>query len=401
MRNFEFYAPTKIIFGKGTESQVAEQIIAFNGSKVLIHYGSESVKKTGLLEKIKHSLELSSIPYVELGGVVPNPRLSKVMEGIQLCQDENVDFILAVGGGSVIDSAKAIGYGIYNGGNPWDFFDGKREIKGCLPIGCVLTISAAGSEMSNSCVITNEEGWLKRGCKSDTGRPKFSILNPALTYTLPKYQVASGIVDILMHAIERYFSNETMELTDHLTTGLIKTVFSNAFHLFISGALEVEGDKRSAYQHYAEIMWAGSIAHNGLLGCGTEGGDWAPHKLEHELSGLFDVAHGAGISAVWGSWARYVYKNNLNRFVEFAMRVMNVSSYQKEKDEIAIEGINALETFFRNIKMPTTISELGVEVTDEQILEMANKCSSNHTLTIGTIKPLDRDDMVAILTMAR
>ena len=401
MRNFEFYAPTKIIFGKGTESQVAEQIIAFNGKKVLIHYGSESVKKTGLLERVKHSLEQSSIPYVELGGVVPNPRLSKVMEGIQLCQDENVDFILAVGGGSVIDSAKVIGYGIYNGGNPWDFFDGKRQIEGCLPIGCVLTISAAGSEMSDSAVITNEEGWLKRGCKSDTGRPKFSILNPELTYTLPEYQVASGIVDILMHAIERYFSNETMELTDRLTAGLIKTVLGNAYALFVSGVLEVDADKSSFYHHFAEIMWAGSVAHNGLLGCGTEGGDWTPHRLEHELGGLFDVAHGAGISAVWGSWARYVYKNNLNRFAQFAVNIMDISPDQKGLQEIALEGIEALETFFRNIKMPTTISELGIEVTHEQIFEMANKCSRNDTLSMGTIKTLNREDMVAILTMAR
>jgi len=401
MRNFEFYAPTKIIFGKGTESQVAEQIIAFNGNKVLVHYGSESVKKTGLLGRIKHSLEEASIPYVELGGVVPNPRLSKVMEGIQLCQEENVDFILAVGGGSVIDSAKAIGYGIYNGGDPWDFFDGKRQIEGCLPVGCVLTISAAGSEMSDSAVITNEEGWLKRGCKSDAGRPKFSILNPELTYTLPEYQVASGIVDILMHAIERFFSNETMELTDRLSAGLIKTVLGNAYALFVSGILEVDADKSPFYHHFAEIMWAGSVAHNGLLGCGTEGGDWTPHRLEHELGGLFDVAHGAGISAVWGSWARYVYKNNLHRFAQFAVDIMDISPDQKELEEIALEGIEALETFFRNIKMPTTISELGIEVTPEQIFEMANKCSRNNTLSMGTMKTLNREDMVAILTMAR
>ena len=401
MRNFEFYAPTKIIFGKDTESQVAEQIIVFNGNKVLIHYGSESVKKSGLLERVKNSLEQSSIPYVELGGVVPNPRLSKVMEGIQLCLDEDVDFILAVGGGSVIDSAKTIGYGIYNGGNPWDFFDGKRQIEGCLPIGCVLTISAAGSEMSDSAVITNEEGWLKRGCKSDTGRPKFSILNPELTYTLPEYQVASGIVDILMHAIERYFSNETMELTDRLTAGLIKTVLGNAYALFVSGILEVDTDKSPYYHHFAEIMWAGSVAHNGLLGCGTEGGDWTPHRLEHELGGLFDVAHGAGISAVWGSWARYVYKNNLQRFAQFAVDVMDVSPDQKDLEEIALEGIEALEAFFRNIKMPTTISELGIEVTDEQIFDMANKCSRNNTLSMGTIRTLNREDMIAILTMAR
>jgi alcohol dehydrogenase YqhD (iron-dependent ADH family) len=401
MNNFEFYAPTKIIFGKDTESQVGEQILAFNGKKVLIHYGSESVKKSGLLRKVQTSLEELSIPYVELGGVVPNPRLSKVNEGIDLCKKENVDFILAVGGGSVIDSAKAIGYGVYNGGNLWDFFQGKRTIAGCLPIGCVLTISAAGSEMSNSCVITNEDGWYKRGSKSDFGRPKFSILNPELTYTLPEYQIASGIVDILMHTIERYFSNVTMELTDNLSEALLRNVIKNGYLLFKDEPPTTSKLRESGYEPTAQIMWAGALSHNGLFACGTDGGDWAPHQLEHELGGMFDVAHGAGISAVWGSWARYVYQDNISRFARFATHVMTVSPDNKDQETLALEGIAALEDFFRAIKMPVTISELGIKVTQEQILELAEKCSFHNTRTIGRIKTLNTEDMVAILEMSK
>jgi len=391
MKNFEFYAPTKIIFGKGTENQVGEQIIAFGGTKVLIHYGSESVIKSGLLSRVKENLNLHNIPHVELGGVIPNPRLSKVNEGIELCKREHVDFILAVGGGSVIDSSKAIGYGLYNGGNVWDFFEKKRNIKGCLPIGCILTIAAAGSEMSHSCVITNEEGWLKRGAKSDTGRPKFSILNPELTYTLPPYQSASGIVDILMHTIERYFSNETMALTDSLSESLIKTVMHHAYAVLLNP---------EDYEARAEIMWAGSLSHNGLMGCGSDGGDWAPHQLEHELGGMFDVAHGAGIAAVWGSWARFVYKSNVERFAKFAIAVMGVPPHQSPEGT-ALAGIAAMEEFFRDIQMPTTLSELGLQVTDEQIQLMAEKCSFFNTRTIGLIQPLNREDIAKVYQLAR
>jgi len=390
MRNFEYYTPTKVIFGKDTESQVGKQILAFGGKKVLIHYGSESIIKSGLLSKVCDILDQHSIPYVKLGGAVPNPRLSKVLEGIKLCQDEGVDFILAVGGGSVIDSAKAIGYGVYDGGNVWDFFERKREIPGCLPMGCILTIAAAGSEMSNSCVITNEDGWLKRGSKSDSGRPKFAILNPELTYTLPPYQTASGIVDILMHTIERYFTNESMELTDGLSESLLKTVMENAYH--------VMKDPKD-YNARAEIMWAGSLSHNGLLGCGGNGGDWAPHQLEHELGGMFDVAHGAGLSAVWGSWARYVLDYNTPRFARFATHVMDVSPKEDPK-ETALAGIKALEEFFHDIEMPITISELGVEVTPEQILEMAEKCNFYGARTIGTVKVLNTEDVAKIFKMA-
>lgn len=391
MLNFELYTPTKVVFGKGCESQVGELIKDYKSKKVLVHYGSESAKRSGLLDKIHDSLIASNIEYVDLGGVVPNPRLSKVNEGIELCQKENVDFILAVGGGSVIDSAKAIGYGVYGGGNVWDFFDKTRNITGCLPIGCVLTIAAAGSEMSNSSVITNEDGWLKRGCNSDFGRCRFAVMNPELTYTLPPYQTACGCVDILMHTMERYFNNTTMELTDHLSEALMRTVIMNSKILL---------NQPKNYRARAEIMWAGSISHNGLLGCGTDGGDWASHQIEHELGGMFDVAHGAGLSAVWGSWARYVYKDNVERFAQFAANVFDIPC-GNDLSEAAFSGIKAMENFYRLIDMPTSISGLGVHLTDEEIDKLAYKCSFKNTRTVGAIKKLNLEDIANIYSLAR
>ena len=392
MQNFELYTPTKVIFGKDTENKAVKQIVAFGGTKVLIHYGSNSVVKSGLLDRVCRTLEVASLPYVLLGGVVPNPRLSKVLEGVELCKQEGVDFILAVGGGSVIDSAKAIGFGVFDKGDVWDYFDRVREIPGCIPVGCILTIAGAGSEMSNSCVITNENGWIKRGCsKSDFARPCFAILNPELTYTLPSYQTASGIVDILMHTMERYFSNETMEITARLSESLLKTVMNNAY---------VVMHNPKNYPARAEIMWAGSLSHNGLLGCGTEGGDWAPHQFGHELSGMFDVAHGASISAIWSSWARYVYQSNLPRFVSFATNVMDIP-IEGTLNQVALAGIEAMENFFAKIGMPYNIPQLGITVTQEQIEEMAEKCSFFRSRTIGTIQILDREDMVAIYSMAK
>ena len=391
MLNFELYTPTKVIFGKDTETQVAEQIIAFGGTKVLVHYGGDSVRKSGLLDRVCDSLKEANLPYVLLGGVVPNPRLSMVLRGVELCKQEGVDFILAVGGGSVIDSAKGIGFGLYDEGDVWDYFDRVREIPGSIPVGCILTIAGAGSEMSNSCVLTNEDGWIKRGCtRSDCARPCFAILNPELTYTLPAYQTASGIVDILMHTMERYFSNETMEITARLSESLLKTVMNNAY---------VVMNNPRDYNARAEIMWAGSLSHNGLLGCGTEGGDWAPHQFGHELSGKFDAAHGASISAVWGSWARYVYQSNLPRFVSFATNVMDIP-IEGTLDEVALAGIKAMENFFAGIDMPYTIPQLGVTLTSEQIEEMAEKCSFFRTRTIGVIRELDRGDILAVYTMA-
>ena len=310
MHNFQYYTPTKVVFGKGAEMETGSLVKAQNCKKVLIHYGGSSAKKSGLLDRVCESLQAEGIDYVMLGGVVPNPHLSLVKEGIELCKKEGVDFILAVGGGSVIDSSKAIGYGLYNGGDVWDFYDDIRTPEGCTPIGTILTIAAAGSEMSDSSVITNEDGWLKRGYSHDSCRCKFAILNPELTYTLPDYQTQCGCVDILMHTMERYLNHgENMEMTDGISEALMRTV--------IKSAKILKEDPRN-YEARAEVMWAGSLSHNGLTGCGTDGGDWASHQIEHELGGMFDVAHGAGLAAVWGSWARYVHAESIDRFVKFA-----------------------------------------------------------------------------------
>lgn len=394
MRNFEYYTPTKIIFGKETHLQVGALLKKHGCRKVLIHYGGNSAVKSGLLDEVRHCLEEEGISYVTLGGVVPNPRLSKVREGIELCRRENVDFILAVGGGSVIDSSKAIGYGVTTPQTDvWDFFLKKATPAACLPIGVILTIAASGSEMSNSCVITNENGWLKRGCqKTDLCRPQFAILNPRLTYTLPQYQTESGCVDILMHTMERYFVNiETMEITDSISEALMQTVIYNA------RILMKEPDN---YTARAEIMWAGSLSHNGLTGCGTAGGDWACHQLEHELGGMFDVAHGAGLAALWGSWARYVYQENPERFAQFATNVFHVPC-GTDFEKTALAGIEAMEDFFRSVKMPTSLAELGISPTDEQIHELAFKCSFEDTRTIGVFKQLNMKDMEKIFLACR
>ena len=392
MNNFTYYTPTKVVFGRDTDKQVGQLVKEQNCKKVLIHYGGQSVKRSGLLDRIKASLEAENIAYVELGGVVPNPRLSLVYEGIELCKKESVDFILAVGGGSVIDSSKAIGYGMTNEGDVWDFYDKKRQATACLPIGAVLTIAAAGSEMSDSSVITKEEGWIKRGYGSNYCRCKFAVMNPELTMTLPDYQTASGCTDIMMHTMERYFDqSKTMELTDGIAEALMKTVMKNAVIL---------RDDPTNYDARAEIMWAGSLSHNGLTGCGSEGGDWSTHRLEHELGGLFDVAHGAGLAAVWGSWARYVWKDRPDRFVKFAVNVMGVEPNGTDA-EIVEKGICAVEDFYRSIHMPTSIKELGIDVTDEQIAELARKCSIAAKDNLGKVKVLHEADMAAIYTMAR
>ena len=392
MLNFEYYTPTRVVFGKNTEDQVGRLVKEQNCKKVLVHYGSQSAVKSGLLDRIYASLKEASIEYVSLGGVVPNPRISKAREGIELCRKEGVDFILAVGGGSVIDSAKAIGYGVACGGDVWDFYSKKRIPTGCLPIGCVLTIAAAGSEMSNSSVLTNEEGWLKRGCNNDLCRCRFAVIIPELTYTLPKYQTASGCVDILMHTMERYFNNnQSMDLTDHLCEALMRTVMMN-------GRILMQSPEN--YDARAEIMWAGSLSHNGLMGCGTDGGDWSCHQLEHELGGMFDVAHGAGLAAVWGSWARYVMDANVERFAQFACNVFEIPCGSDLK-EAALKGIEAMEQFYRYMEMPTSVSDLGITLTDEQIETLSYKCSFENTRTIGVVKKLNMEDMANIYRMAR
>ena len=391
MFGFNLFTPTKVVFGKGTESRVAELIKEFGGKKVLIHYGGGSVVRSGLLKKVTDILDEAKINYVTLGGAVPNPRLSLVYQGIELCKKEGVDFILAVGGGSAIDSAKAMGYGVANEGDVWDFYDYKRKATACLPIGVILTLSATGSEMSDSSVITKEEGWVKRGYNSDLCRPKFAIMNPEFTMTLPDYQTACGCTDIMMHTMERYFTQGgNMEITDAIAEGLLRTVMKNALIL-------VEDSQN--YDARAEVMWAGSLSHNGLTGCGNDGGDWMPHKIEHEIGGLFDVAHGAGLAAIWGSWARYVYKDCLPRFKKFAINVMGVNESGTD-EEVALKGIEALLEFYRKIKMPTNLKELGIKPTDEQLKEMAGKCAVCVGGAKGSAKLLREEDMLAILRAA-
>lgn len=391
MFDFEYYTPTKVFFGKGVQNKTGEVLKEFGATKVLIHYGGQSAVRSGLIAAIEASLKSASIPYVSLGGVVPNPRITLVREGIALCEKEKVDFILAVGGGSVIDSSKAIGYGYASGGEVFDFFSFKRKPTACLPIGVVLTIAAAGSEMSNSCVITNEDGAIKRGCTSDLGRPKFALLNPELTMTLPSYQTSCGCTDILMHTMERYFTpNGNLAITDGIAEALMRTVIENSRIL-----MKTPDD----YKARAEIMWAGSLSHNGLTGCGNGGNDFATHRLEHEVSAVYDVAHGAGLAALWGSWARYVYLECLDRFHKFAVTVMGIAD-SADKAEVALRGIEAVEDFFREINMPTTLGELGLELSDEDLVNLAKKCAISTRGSTGCAKKLYEEDMLNVFRMA-
>ncbi len=393
MLNFQYFTPTKVVFGKDAELKTGALVKQEGCKKVLVHYGGQSAKKSGLLDRVCNALEDYDVQYVTLGGVVPNPRISKVYEGIELCRKEKVDFILAVGGGSVIDSAKAIGYGL---GNPevdvWDLFTGKARPKACYPIGTILTIAAAGSEMSNSCVITNEDGWYKKALDTDLARCKFAVMNPEITYTLPDYQTQCGCTDIMMHTMERYFVLEdTMEITDAIAEDVMKKVMKYA---------KILCEDPKNYEARAEIMWCGSLSHNGLTGCGTNGGDWATHLIEHEIGGMFDVAHGAGLAAVWGSWARYVMDEKPERFEQFAKNVMGVSD-QGDVRKTAIAGIEAVENFYREIHMPTNMRELGVEPSDEQIREMAEKATNHDTASLGAFKKLTAEDLVKIYTAAK
>ena len=392
MKDFYFYAPTQVVFGRESEEKLPQLIQRYGGGKVLVHYGGGSARKSGLLDKVEKMLTEAGIAFVELGGVVPNPLLSKVREGIELCRKEHVNFILAVGGGSVIDSSKAIGYGAGYAGDVWDFWDNKAVPQACLPIGVILTIPAAGSEMSSSCVVTNDEGMLKRGFNSDLCRCKFAIMNPERTYTLPPYQTAAGAVDIMMHTMERYFSKyEDALLTDAIAEALLRTV---------KEATPKVLKNPEDYPNRAAIMWASSLSHNDLTECGTEK-DFASHKLEHELSGLFGVTHGAGLAAIWGSWARYVMDKHLNRFVQFAVNVMGVHQDFTDAKATALQGIEAAETFFSSIGMPISVPQLiGRQMTDDEINIMVEKCSRGGKLTLGAMEVLAADDMRKIYQKA-
>lgn len=359
---------------------------------MLVHYGGRSAKETGLLDRVCASLQSAGLSYVLLGGVRPNPRLSKIREGIALAKQEKIDYILAVGGGSVIDSAKGIGYGITNEADVWDFYIRKAVPQACAPIGVILTIAASGSETSDGSVVTNEDGNLKRDVGSDYARPQFAIMNPELTCTLPPYQTASGGTDILMHAMERYFTTvKDVELIDGFLESLMKTVMHN---------LKIALEKPQDYAARAELMLAGSFCHNGLLTCGRKG-DWASHAIEHELGGMFDVAHGAGLAAIWGSWARYVYQTDVMRFAQFAANVMNCVMDYQNPEKTALEGIRAMEQYFTSINMPISVSQMGIALTEEQICELADKCTDYGKKTVGAFRKLEREDVLRIYAMAK
>ncbi|MDE7198266.1 MAG: iron-containing alcohol dehydrogenase [Lachnospiraceae bacterium] len=393
VNNFEFFCPTRIVFGKDAETGVGKLIREYGASQVLIIYGGKSAVRSGLLDRVKSSLDTEGIDYTELAGVVPNPHLEKVYEGIRIGKATGTDFLLAIGGGSAIDTAKAIGYGLAEPDRDvWELFKHTRKPAACLPVGCIVTIAAAGSETSKSCVITNKKTGEKRSCNSASACPKFALMNPVLTKTLPDYQTQSGCTDIMMHTMERYFTNGAkMELTDAIAEGLLKTVMKNA---------RILHEDPDNYDARAEVMWAGSLSHNGLTGCGNSGDDFVSHKLEHELGGMFDVTHGAGLAAIWGSWARYVCKSCLPRFVRYATHVMGITAKASD-EETALAGISATEDFFRSIGMPVTLSELGISPTDEEIEKMAESITDAYGENIGSARKLSTEDFISIYQSAR
>ncbi len=387
MNNFTFQSPTNIIFGRGNENTVGSEVRKYS-KKVLLHYGGGSIKKSGLYDKVVKSLKEAGVEFAELGGVKPNPRLSLVYEGIDLCRKNGVDFILAVGGGSVIDSAKGIAMGVLYDGDVWDLYMRKGVANKALPIGTILTIPAAGSESSPSSVITKEEGQLKIGIGYEFIRPQFSILNPELCSTLPPYQVACGATDIMAHVMERYFTNTpNVEFTDRLSEATLVTMINNVPRVL---------DNLNDYDTFAEIMWAGTVAHNGLLGTGREE-DWASHDIEHELSAIYDIAHGAGLAIVFPAWMKYVYKANVNRFVQFAVRVWKVEQDFANPEKTVLEGISRVESFFKSIGLPTRLSDAGIK--DDRFEEMAEKAVG--TGTLGSFVKLKKDDIVNIYKLAK
>ena len=393
MADFTYFTPTKVYFGNGMAENAGRIAKEFGATRVLVHYGGQSAIKNGLIKKVTDSLDREGIYHVELGGVVPNPHISKVREGIELGKKEKIDFLLPVGGGSVIDSAKAIAYGLAEPDEDvWDLYEHTRRAKGCFPIGAIPTIAAAGSEMSDSSVITNEAEGKKRGYNDDLCKPRFAIMDPTLTLTLPDYQTQAGCADIMMHTMERYFTNgDKMEITDALAEGLLRTMMKQA------KILHKDPQNLKARE---EVMWTGSLAHNGLTGCGNTANDFATHRLEHELGGMFDVTHGAGLTALWPFWARYVMKDCLPRFVKFAVNVMGVEPGATD-EETAEKGICAMEDFYHEIGMPTNYKELGIDPTPEQCKEMADRCEVAVGGSMGSAKTLVREDMEKIYLMPR
>ena len=388
MQNFTFYSPTEFVFGKESETRAGQLIKKYNGEKVLVHYGGGSVVKSGLLNRVTESLAAGGIDYIALGGAQPNPIDTLVYEGINLCRKEQVDFILAIGGGSCIDSAKAIAMGALYDGDFWDFYDEKAYPCKALPVATVLTIPAAGSEGSAHSVITKVEGKLKRGFGSPLLRPVFSIMNPVLTFTLPPYQTACGIVDMMAHIIERYFSpTPNVEVTDRLSEGLLLAIIHEAPKLFANP---------EDYDARANIMWAGMLAHNGLCGTGNVE-DWASHMMEHELSALYNVAHGAGLAVMIPAWMKYVINKNADKAAQFATRVWGVEESGDPK-AAALEGVNCLIRFLQSISMPVTFEELGASRDD--IDSLVDKLRVNAGSSFGGYVRLDMENARKIYRLA-
>ena len=393
MLNFNFYAPTHIVFGRDTQKEVGA-LLKGRAKKVLLHYGSGSIKKSGLYDQIAASLKASGIDFVELGGVKPNPRLSLVREGIALCKKEKVDFILAVGGGSVIDSAKAIAIGVCYEGDVWEVYEQHKLVEKALPVATVLTIPAAGSEMSGDSVVTNEEKQMKLGYGAPAIRPVFSVVNPEFFFTLPKNQIANGAADMMSHIFERYFTNTTgVELTDQLCEATLRVIMKNA-------PLVIQDP--SNYGAWCEVGFGGTVAHNGILGVGRVQ-DWACHGMEHELSAIYDVAHGAGLAVLTPAWMEYVYKENIPMFVQFAVNVMGVKGSYREPETIIKEGITRLREFFRKMGLPASLAELGIE--EDKLELMAKKATGvaygKTESPLGGLKKLQWQDVLAIYKLAK
>lgn len=391
MQKFTYYAPTEVIFGRKTELETGKMVRKYGGTKVLIVYGGGSVVRSGLLERVKEVLLEAGVAYAEWGGVKPNPRLSHAQAGAEYAISESVDFVLAVGGGSSIDTAKAIAIGTANPGTKiWDIWTNRVPVNKALPVGVVLTISAAGSEMSESSVLTNEEIGKKVGLSTVLNRPKFAVMNPELTFTLPKYQITCGIVDIMMHTLERYFiPNQSNRMTDEIAEGLLRTVIDN-------GRIAVNNPED--YDAMSEIMWCGSLSHNDLTGLGRMR-DFAVHKLGHTLSAKFDVAHGASLSALWGDWAKYVYENDLERFQHYAKTVWGITT--EDAKMAAEEAISCTVSYFKELGMPTCLSELGIGVLDKDTLKaLALDATMNGTVELSFIRKLNVEDVYQIFCMA-
>jgi len=392
MQNFTYCNKTKIIFGKGTEKQVGSETAQY-GKRILLHHSGGSTVKSGLIDRVKESLKEACVEWVELTGVLPNPKLSLVREGIDIAKNEKLEMILAVGGGSAIDSAKAIAVGAVNEGDVWEFFERKRTADKALPVGTVLTIPAAGSESSISSVITNDDGPWKRGINFQCIRPVFSIMNPELTYSLPAYQTACGITDMMAHIMERYFTKEPdVELTDELCEGALRTIIRNARKIF-SG-------KENDYAARAEIMWAGCLAHNGLLDTGRIG-DWASHALDHELTALFGIAHGAGLAIVFPAWIKFNIKeskdaSSIARLARFAAKVWGVDGAFYDMEQAALEGVSRMENFFNSIGMPVRFKDADID--PSRIPEMAKRAV--HFGPVGNYRKLEEKDAEAIYRLA-